>query len=256
MSTPRIAIVTGAAAFSIGRSIALRLADDGLDVAINDLPQKREQLEGLAKEIREKGRRSVVFCGDVSEEADVKALVDKVVADLGGLDVMVANVGVAAHTPFLEMSVEEWDRIMRVNARGMMLQYKYAAQQLVKQGRGGRIIGASSIAGKRGVMNASHYSASKFAVRGLTQSAALELGKYNITVNAYAPGIIKTEIFATMGIADTDVMAMVKADMGISGNMRIGEPEVIAGLVSYLAKAESHFISGQTITIDSGVLFD
>jgi len=89
---------------------------------------------------------------------------------------MVANVGVAAHTPLLEMSVDEWDRIMRVNARGMMLQYKYAAQQLVKQGRGGRIIGASSIAGKRGVMNASHYCASKFAVRGLTQSAALELG--------------------------------------------------------------------------------
>jgi NAD(P)-dependent dehydrogenase (short-subunit alcohol dehydrogenase family) len=256
MSTTRIAIVTGAAALGIGRGIALRLADDGLDVAVNDLPQKSGQLEELANEIRAKGRRTTVFCGDMSEEADVKALVDKVVADLGGLDVMVANVGVAAHTPFLEMSVDEWDRIMRVNARGMMLQYKYAAQQLVKQGRGGRIIGASSIAGKRGAMNAAHYSASKFAVRGLTQSAALELGKYNITVNAYAPGIIKTELTTSLGISDEDVMAMVKTDFGLAGNMRVGEPENIAGLVSYLAKAESHFISGQTITVDSGLLFD
>jgi len=254
--TTRIAIITGAASIGIGRGIALRLAEDGLDIAINDLLQKSEQLEGLAKEIREKGRRCITFCGDMSEEADVKALVDKVVAEFGGLDVMVANVGIAASASILDMNVDDWDRVMRINARGMMLQYKFAAMQLVKQGRGGRIIGASSIAGKRGLVNKAHYSASKFAVRGLTQSVALELAKHQITVNAYAPGIIRTELMTNLGLNDEDIMTAVKTEMGLSGHIRIGEPEDIAGFVSYLAKPESHFITGQTITVDSGLVLD
>jgi len=254
--TPRIAIVTGAASVGIGRGIALRLAEDGLDVASNDLPQKSEQLEGLAKEIREKGRRCVTFYGDMSEEADVKALVDKVVSELGGLDVMVANVGIVSSASILDMNVDDWDRVMKINARGMMLQYKFAALQLVKQGRGGRIIGAGSISGKRGIIGRAHYSASKFAVRGLTQSVALELATHQITVNAYAPGIIRTELTNSFAVSDEVITAMLKTKMGLSGNVRVGEPEDIAGLVSYLAKPESHFITGQTITVDSGVLFD
>jgi NAD(P)-dependent dehydrogenase (short-subunit alcohol dehydrogenase family) len=149
----RVAVVTGAAR-GIGKSIALRLADDGLDVAINDMPDQKELLESVAEEIQKKGRRAVTLCGDASEEKDVKALVDKAVEELGGVDVMVANAGVGGGETILDSTVENWDRIMRINARGPMLAYKYAAIQMVKQGRGGRIIGISSICGKRGW---SHY---------------------------------------------------------------------------------------------------
>ncbi|KAE9401212.1 NAD(P)-binding protein [Gymnopus androsaceus JB14] len=121
-------------------------------------------------------------------------MVDTVTKNLGGLDVMVANAGILNTTakPITEYPAEEWERIFSINTRGVFFCYKYAAKQLITQGRGGRIIGASSIAGKRAAAYHSAYSASKFAVRGLTQSAALELGEHGITVNAYAPGFIRT----------------------------------------------------------------
>jgi len=250
----RVAVVTGAAR-GIGRSIALRLADDGLDVVVNDLIEQVELLESVAEEIRKKGRRAVAFCGDTSEEEDVKAMVNKAVEELGGVDVMVANAGVGAGQTLLGTTVEHWDRTMRVNVRGVMLAYKYAAQQMIAQGRGGRIIGASSICGKRGTRNLGAYCASKFAVRGLTQTAALELGQYGITVNAYAPGLIKTQLVVNPLVDDEGPGSALKKLVGLPG-ARYEEPEVIASLVSYLVKPEAHFITGQAINCDGGLVFD
>ncbi|KAI3615493.1 hypothetical protein WG66_011955 [Moniliophthora roreri] len=187
-----IALVTGAAQ-GIGKSIATRLARDGFDVALKDLPTKSEKLQQVAHEIRQQGRRSVISVGDVSLEADVKRSIDTAVNELGGLDVMVANAGIIITKPISNTTVEEWDRVLNINARGVFLCYKLAAEQMIKQGRGGRIIGASSATGKRGDPAVAAYSASKFAIRGLTQCAALEYGSYGITVNAYAPGLVKTE---------------------------------------------------------------
>ncbi|EED84954.1 predicted protein [Postia placenta Mad-698-R] len=214
----RVAIVTGAAQ-GIGLSIALRLADDGLDVAVNDTASKSEQLEDAVSRIRAKGRRAIAVLADVTQETQVEDMVSQVVEQLGSLD-MVANAGVLVVQPLMEASAEDWDRVMAVNVRGIMLCYKYAATQMVKQGRGGRIIGAAGF---------SAYCSSKFAVKGLTQT--LELAEHNITVNAYAPGLINTS-------------------MGDAG------PEVIASIVSYLAKPESYFITGQTILVNGGVIFD
>ncbi|KAJ7445949.1 hypothetical protein B0H11DRAFT_2085956 [Mycena galericulata] len=176
-----VALVTGAAQ-GIGRCIALKLADDGFDVAVNDLSTYSEELGKVVEEILAKGRASSQHVADISQEEQVKQMVEQAAEHHAGLDVMVANAGVTGRpgVPFTEIPAEEWDRVMTTNARGTFLCYKYAAIQMIQQGRGGRIIGASSIAGKKGMLMQGPYCASKFAVRGLTQAAALELGGHKI----------------------------------------------------------------------------
>jgi len=249
--------VTGAAQ-GIGRAIALRLASDGFDVAINDIAPKAAQLDGVKAEIIAAGRRSAVFCGDVSADSEVKDMVAGVVAALGGLDVMVANAGICkARASLLDVSPEEWDRTMAINVRGMFLCYQHAARQMILQGRGGRIIGATSGAGKQGNAMMPDYCTSKFAVRGLTQSAACEFGKHGITVNAYAPGSVitpMTEQFAPLANMSQEDFFAMQAKMAATGvNPTTND---IATIVSFLASKESGFITGQSICADGGRYFD
>ncbi|OBZ71197.1 Diacetyl reductase [(S)-acetoin forming] [Grifola frondosa] len=191
-------IVTGAAS-GIGRAIAIRLVQDGFDVALFDLPSSQEHLHALAEEVKQdSGTRTLVVLGDVSVESDVQRLVETVVAEFGGLDVMVANAGIGKVAALHETSVEDIDQLYAVNVRGVFLCYKHAAIQMVKQGRGGRIIGAGSVAGKKGIEAHGAYCATKFAVHGLTQCAALEYGKFGINVNAYAPGMTDTPFLAKL----------------------------------------------------------
>ncbi|PPQ68553.1 hypothetical protein CVT26_003362 [Gymnopilus dilepis] len=182
-----VALVTGASR-GIGRAIALRLAQDGFDVAINDLPSQQAALEEVQAGISQLGKRSAIFLGDVSVEKEVEQLISAVASQLGSLDVMVANAGICIPKPFLDTTAEDIRRLLSINVEGLFFCYKHAGLQMIKQGKGGRIIGASSMAGKQAVKFLGAYSASKFAVRGLTQAAAIELAKHNITVNAYAPG--------------------------------------------------------------------
>ncbi|OCH90206.1 NAD-P-binding protein [Obba rivulosa] len=255
-SSTRVAIVTGAAQ-GLGLAIALRLADDGLDVAVNDIPAKHAELQKIVIEIQGKGRRSLAVAADVSVENEVRDMVDRVVNVLGGLDIMIANAGVPFAKPLVETSVEEWERIMAVNLRGVMLSYKHAAHQMIKQGRGGRIIGASSVVGKKGFAYTAAYCASKFAIRGLTQCTALELKLHNITVNAYAPGIIMTPI---ADHPDDTINggrgSTFKKMLGLPPTHPHAEPDVVASIVSYLVKPESYFITGQSINVDGGWIFD
>ncbi|OSX63535.1 hypothetical protein POSPLADRAFT_1045851 [Postia placenta MAD-698-R-SB12] len=264
--TPCVALVTGAAQ-GLGLSIALRLADDGFDVAVNDLPPNEEALASVVAQIKAKGRRAVPLLADVTKEEEVRDMVSGAVDLLGGLDVvsteigsastarhphlmrraqMVANAGIVFVRPLTENSVEEWDRIMSVNVRGVMLSYKYAALQMIMQGRGGRIIGAASTAGKAGFHGLSAYSSSKFAVRGLTQT--LELLPHKITVNAYAPTILRTPMASTL-VAGWEAY-------NIKGGAPAAEPNVVSSLVSYLAKPEAYFITGHTISPNAGALVD
>ncbi|KAJ7489088.1 NAD-binding protein [Mycena latifolia] len=266
MSSKGIVLVTGAAQ-GIGRAVALRLADDGFDVAVNDIPVNAEKLETLVDEIQKKGRASSICLADVSQENEVKAMVELVVEQHGSLDVMVANAGVLGRNfPLTEVTSEEWDRVMNINARGCFLCYKYAGLQMIKQGRGGRIIGASSLAGKRGFAPQWPYSASKFAVRGLTQAAADELGSHGICVNSYAPGAIDTDMLATLNpelIAQLKEMSSLKTMGSVSIVLAImielignSVPEDIAAIVSFLASQESQFITGQSISVNGGIFFD
>ncbi|KAI0648305.1 NAD-P-binding protein [Trametes meyenii] len=252
----RIALVTGAAQ-GIGEAIALQLAEDGLDVAVADLPQQRERLDAVAEAIRAKGRRSVSLYADVSLEPDVIAMVAQTVEQLGGLDVMIANAGIAVIAPIIDTTVEQWDSTLAVNGRGPFLAIKHAARQMLAQGRGGRIIAASSIAGKRGINLASAYSASKFAVRGLVQAASIELRQHNITVNAYAPGSIMTPLSwhpddVLNGGHGTTLTKM----LSFPPDIKPAPPAVIASLVSHIAKPESFYITGQCINVDGGFVMD
>lgn len=190
----RVALVTGACR-GIGRAVALRLADDGLDVAVNDVEANGEELDGVAEEIRSKGRRAVSIAGDVSVADKVESMVGRVVEELGSLDVMVANAGIVQVAPLLELTPEDYDRMMAVNGRGVFLCYTAAARQMIRQGTGGKIIGAASAAAHKGFALLGHYSASKFGVRGLTQAAAQEWAQHGITVNAYCPGIVGTAMW-------------------------------------------------------------
>ncbi|KAG2138200.1 acetoin reductase family protein, partial [Suillus cothurnatus] len=244
--TPKaVAVVTGSAQ-GIGRSIAIRLAGDGYDIVINDLESKKEHLEEVKKEITANfpERRVLAVFGNVSVEEDVKGLIESTVKEFGSLNVFVANAGICKSKSLLvETTSDDFESVFSVNVKGTFYSYKYAAQQMIAQGEGGRIIGASSIAGKKG----SAYCASKFAVRGLTQSAAIELGRNGITVNAYAPGIIKTPMGKSRDLCFKQLSSV--------GD--IGTTQDVSSLVSFLVTPEARFITGVCIiSIDGGTFFD
>ncbi|KAF9223032.1 NAD(P)-binding protein [Gyrodon lividus] len=256
-----VALVTGTAQ-GIGRSIALRLASDGYDIGLNDIEESKYKLDALSEEIISvyPGRKACVVVADVTVEEEVKAMVEGVVAALGSLDVIVANAGILRAAPILETSTTDWDSVLAVNCRGTFLCYKYAAKQMITQGTKGRMVGASSLAGKKGHAFLGAYCASKFALRGLTQTAAIEFGRHGITVNAYAPGAIETtmmdavyESYAKYTGGETNIYEQMKktAVVGYLGNTKD-----VAGLVSYLVSPEAHYITGQTVTIDGGIHFD
>jgi meso-butanediol dehydrogenase / (S,S)-butanediol dehydrogenase / diacetyl reductase len=258
-TSARVAVVTGGAR-GIGRGIALRLASDGLDVAVADLPAMRDDTETVANEIRDRGRSAAAFDVDVTDAEQVDALVAGVARELGSLDVMVANAGIAQVAPLLDVTPEDFDRMIAVNLRGVFLSYTAAARQMIAQGHGGKIIGAASIAGHKGFAMLGHYSATKFAVRGLTQAAAQEWAPHGITVNAYCPGIVGTKMWdyiderlaEAQGLQKGEAIAQFAKLIALG---RVETPEDVAAFVSYLASPDADYMTGQSVMIDGGVLF-
>ncbi|OCB84775.1 NAD-binding protein [Sanghuangporus baumii] len=254
--TPRVAIVTGAAQ-GIGYAIAQKLADDGIDVAVNDIISKQTQIGSVVEELRKKGRHAIAIPGDVSNEQEVISMIEKT---------MVANAGIAAIGAFLETSGETFDRIYSVNVRGVFFCFKQAALQMIKQGRGGRLIGLllaillvlciefAAIKLQARTQNLTAYSAAKFAVRGLTQTASIELRRHGITANSYAPGYIRTPLGATSDGVD-DNCATVRKLFG-APDAPVAEADTVASIVSYLVKPEAYFINGQCISVDGGLRYD
>ncbi|KAI0746656.1 acetoin reductase family protein [Daedaleopsis nitida] len=259
MVAKRVAIITGAAQ-GIGRAIATRLAKDGLDLGLFDLPSCRDMLEELATSIRQEcGARVVTVYGDVSVEEDIKSLVDTVAEQLGELYAMIANAGIASVYLLHETPTALFDKIMNVNLKGVFFCYKYAAMRMIEQGKGGRLIGAASTASKVGVPGQSAYCASKFAIRGMTQCAAMDYGKYGITANTYSPGAVDTPLMRNTDAAFCERIG--KPEGSWSGDFtnllgRYGQPDDIAKLVSFLASDDSAFITGQSYIVDGGNQFD
>jgi len=261
VQTMPVAIVTGSSR-GIGRGIALRLAADGFTVVVNDILPQKSAIENVVSDIQTTGQEAYGIVADVSDREQVEAMVAETVGKFGSLDVMVANAGVLETSSLLEMTVERWDRTMAINTRGVFLCYTAAAKQFIKQGTPGKLIGACSISGYRPSGKAPAYCTSKWAVRGLTQTAALEFGEYGITVNAYCPGSVKTD----MSLVFAERLAKERTNGNVEEVYKTSShrknainqelfPEDIAGLVSFLASKDSSRMTGQTIICDGGMYF-
>lgn len=253
----RTAIVTGSAQ-GIGRGIATQLAQDGLSVTLADLPGNQAALEAAAETIRKAGGTCRTAFAEVSDQAQVRTLVTEHVAAFGGLDVMVANAGIAVTAHFEDTTVAQLDQTMAVNVRGVFNCYKVASEQMIAQGRGGRLIAAGSVSAHKGGEWQCVYVASKFAVRGFNQTVALELAKYGITANLYSPGVIKTPMWDAL---DEIVTTQEGKPRGSQWDKmlphiplgRTGVPEDIARVVSFLASENSGYVTGQSIIADGGM---
>ena len=242
----KVAIVTGSDR-GIGRGIALSLAKEGCKVVVNSHKNVKEGNE-VVSEIKNLGSDAIFVVADVSNERHVRNLVDKGARKFGKVDILVNNAGILVMGTILTLTEKDWNRQMDVNLKGNFLCTKYAAQQMIKQGKGGRIINISSIAGLVGFAGISAYCASKGGVTELTREAALDFAQYGITVNAINPGVIQTDM--TKGMLDDP--ATKKNFMDNTPIGRVGKPEDIGNAALFLALDESSFITGHNLVVDGG----
>ena len=253
----KVVLVTGSGQ-GIGRAIALRLARDGADVAIVDLSD--EKTSAVAKEVESLGRKAITLTADVSQRDDVYAAIDEAENRLGGFDVMVNNAGIAQVQPLAAVTPEEVDKIFKVNVQGVLWGIQAAAKKFQQRKQKGKIISASSIAGHDGFAMLGVYSATKFAVRALTQAAAQEYASDGITVNAYCPGIVGTDMWVEIDrrfaeLTGSQVGATYKKYVEGIALGRAQTPEDVAAFVSFLAGPDSDYMTGQAPLIDGGLVY-
>lgn len=241
------AVVTGAA-YGNGRGIARRFAQEGARVALADLDERRNA-ETLALIEAAGGEAFTVRC-DVSQRAAVQALIDQTIARFGGVDILVANAGISSAASLLEMTDEQWDRVLAVNLTGVFLCGQIAARAMVAAGRPGKIINIASVYSEICGPNSTNYCAAKGGVRMLTKAMAVDLAPYKINVNCIGPGIINT------GMSEKTLAteAGMQRYLEIVPWGRVGQPEDIAATATFLASEDSDYITGTQIFVDGGWL--
>ena len=244
----KIALVTGASS-GIGQGIAAALADAGSDVAINYWTDA-DGAEETARRVRDAGRRALTIQADVGDPDQVAAMFDRVDAELGALDILVANAGHASTgKPLHETSWAEWDRVLRSNLDGAFLCGREAARRMLARGAGGRIVNISSVHEEAcNVVGDGPYCVAKGGVRNLTRAMALELGPHGITVNAVAPGMILTPM-NQQALDDPTYRAAAEAQIPLR---RAGTPVDIASMVLFLCSAHASYCTGGTYLVDGG----
>lgn len=237
----RVALVTGAGS-GIGEGIAKSLAQNGVKVVVNDVGS--EQANRVANEIKQSGGQAIGVVADISSKAQVTEMFKTLTDTYGKIDILVNNAGIAIDRGILKMTEEDWDKVIDVNLKGTFL-CSQAAAALMKEQKYGRIVSISSRAWLGGVGQA-NYSASKGGIVSLTRTLALELAKYQITVNCICPGIIKTPGF------DTLTPEQIERLMAMQPTKTMGKPEDIAYGVLFFADDESSYVTGQVIFICGG----
>jgi 3-oxoacyl-[acyl-carrier protein] reductase len=241
----KVAIVTGSAR-GIGRAIALKLAEVGAVIVVNDITAAADSLEGVASEIRALNRQALVVTGDVSSSEDVARLVEKAAGTFGRIDILVNNAGVARDQLIMRMSDEDWDTVLNIDLKSAFLCTRAVLRHMLRQ-RWGRIISISSVVGIMGNAGQANYASAKAGIIGLTRSVAKEVGSRGITANAIAPGFIETKM--TEQLDEKQKQALLQhIPLGV-----IGTPRDVAEAVAFLASEEARYITGQVLNVDGGM---
>ena len=272
----KVALVTGAGGKNgIGRAIATRLAKEGADVAVNDItenPYAADQADwqgvpDVVRDIEAMGQQAISVVGDVADAKQVSEMVDQTVAHFGKIDILVNNAGTIAgkdRVPVVDLAEEDWDRVQRVNVKGVFLCSQAVARHLIAQGTGGKIINMSSVTGKRGSARFAAYSASKFAVIALTQCLAYELAPYQVNVNAICPGLVDTERFGHLASvlmpdnlsADEQIAEYARRSEAAVPLGRLADGSDVAKMAAFLASDEAAYLTGVSITVAGGTVMD
>lgn len=253
----KVAVVTGSAQ-GIGLAIAKRLAREGADIALVDV--KEDKLKQAAREIEAMGRRVAIYVTDVSKPENIRNAINHAEEQLGGFDIMINNAGIAQVDPIENITPEAVDKIFDVNVKGVLWGIQAAAIKFKQRKQSGKIINACSIAGHNGFAMLGAYCASKFAVRGLTQTAAKEYAADGITVNAYCPGVVGTDMWVEIDTRFSELTGAKKGETfaAFVDSIALGRSQTaedVAALVSYLSGPDSDYITGQSIINDGGMIY-
>jgi glucose 1-dehydrogenase/3-oxoacyl-[acyl-carrier protein] reductase len=240
------ALVTGASR-GIGRGIAEVFADDGADVAVNYV-ESSKQAEDVAKYVQAKGRKAVVLKGDVARRADVETMIDKAWNELGGLDILVNNAGIETIVPFLELTDEQWTRLVDVNLRGAWLCSQVYCRKAIAEKRKGSIVHIGSIQAAKVLPGRTHYAPTKLGLEALTRNMSAEVTPQGIRVNCVHPGLIDTPMTSWVMNAP-DILPVVLAQISLG---RAGVPREIGNVVAFLASDEAGYLTGQSVYVDGG----
>jgi len=244
MDNQKVALVTGGMG-GLGTAICRRLHDAGFLVAATYSPNNNSP-EGWLSIQRDDGYRFKAYKVDVAEFADTEWMMQRLLADMGRLDVLVNNAGITRDRSLAKMSPSDWSQVMRANIDSVFNLSKQAIEPMMAQ-RWGRIINISSVNGQKGAFGQSNYSASKAAMHGFTKAAALELARHGITVNTVSPGYLRTKMVEQVpeDIMNSKILPQIPVG-------RLGEPAEVAGLIAYLSSDEAAFVTGANIAINGG----
>ncbi len=240
----KVALVTGGSR-GIGRAIALALARQGADVAVN-YRSRNDAAEEVVAEIEGLGRRSLAVQADVGETGQAESLIATTLESFGQLDVLINNAGITRDALLLRMKEADWDEVLRVNLKGAFNTSRAVARPMMRQ-RSGRIVNVGSVSGLMGQTGQANYAAAKAGLVGLTKSMARELGSRGITVNLVAPGFIPTDLNADL---PDDWRERIRALIPLA---RFGDPRDVAHAVAFLATEEAAYITGAVLPVDGGL---